>query len=137
MKAKKASETPTSKAIESWVAASKGSIEPTRELSEFAQRTFEKVSERNLSMFKTYLDFGLRGFQLFGGARDPGQFLEQQAELAQEVSEKFISDTEAYFKLTTDTQVEFVSWVEKATESAVAQVESSVSQVEETINKAA
>lgn len=137
MTVKKAPEAHTSKAIEDWIAASKGTIEPTRELTEITQRTFEKVNERNLSMIKAYFEFGLRGFQLLGEARDPGRFLEQQAKLAQEVSEKFISDTEAYFKLTTDTQAEIVGWVEKATETAVAQVGSTVSQVEETMNKAA
>lgn len=124
-------------AIEDWFEVGKGAIEPTRELTEIFRRAFAKINDQNMSAAKAYLDFCLHGLNLLGEVRDPGQLLEQQAKLAEEISEKFFADTSAYFDLTAATQAEIFGWVEKTTATAAEQVESTAGQAEQAVSKAA
>lgn len=110
----------TNELMNSWIENSKAAMAPARELGKMTQRMFEKMGEQQMVMTKEYMDLGLRGLQVVSAARDPRTLVNEQVNLAKEVGDKMLANAEAYAKLATETQAEFTSWAEKATEAAVA-----------------
>jgi phasin family protein len=106
--------------MNAWVENSKAAMEPARELGELTKRAFAKMSEQQMAVTKEYMDFSVRGLQLFSTARDPRALMNDQVALAKEMGDKMIANAEAFAKLATETQAELASWAEKTAETAVA-----------------
>lgn len=130
-----------SKMMESWFENGKAAMQPARELSEITKSAFDKVNEQNMALVRDYMDFSLRGFKMWGTARDPRVLVEQQVELAKEAGEKMFAIAEAYAKVASDTQVALTSWTQKTAEAAVAKAEdatdAAVANAETVLQKAA
>lgn len=127
--------------LERWYEDSKTALQPVGELAEITKGAFEKANEQHVAVAKGSLDFCLRGFKLLGKVSDPHALVEQQVNLAKEMSEKTFAAADAYLKLTAETQTQLSHWTEKTAKTFVAQTgqatEAAIAKAENALKQAA
>ncbi len=106
--------------MNAWIENSKSVMAPARELSEITQRTFGRLSERNMALTKEYMEMSARSLQMLTSVRDPRALVTEQVNLAKEMGDSLMANAESYTKMATEAQQELVSWAEKSAATAVA-----------------
>jgi phasin family protein len=105
--------------IQVWTQYSTASFGAVKELAEIYAKAYTKLSEKQLSLAKSFLDESIEQTKVIGETKGPKDFFAAQARWITDGSEKWLAAVRETASLFEATQGELTAWLEKSTAAAI------------------
>ena len=91
--------------------------ESVRQLGDINLRTWNNMFEKQIDMFDTLLETGIKQIELSTAAKDPKEYLGSQVALTKDIGEKLIASGREAVSSGGEAQGEYRAWYEKSAQS--------------------
>jgi phasin family protein len=105
--------------FQGWTKFSTASFGAAQELAEIYSKSYTKLSEKQLSLAKSFLDGSVEQTKVISETKGPKEFFAAQAKWVADGAEKWQAAARETVSLIEATQGELTAWVEKSTTAAM------------------